>query len=122
MSLSKMTLLAAGLALGFSTIGLSSVSYAQPQNQPGDMLSDVGQDEMIYLRAETGRFTKSKKKVADATHQKAMTSGARELSRGAVIYRKGGKIYLLENKPGKAAGKTFIAEEFQEHFDGNHQY
>jgi hypothetical protein len=122
MSLSKMTLLAAGLALGFSTFGLSTTSYAQAQNVPGNQLGDVGQDEIIYLRAETGRFSKGKTKITDASHTKAMAGGARELPRGAMIYRKGGKLYLLENKPGKAAGKTMIAEEFQEHFDGNHQY
>ena len=117
MSLSKITLLAAGLALGFSTM-----SFAQSQNQPGNQLGDVGQDEVIYLRAETGRFSKGKTKISDASHTKAMSQGARELPRGAMIYRKGGKLYLLENKPGKAAGKTMIAEEFQEHFDGSHQY
>ena len=117
MSLSKMTLLAAGLA-----VGLSTMAFAQPQNRPGDMLSDVGQDEMIYLKAETGKVTKAKAKITDAHHTKAMAAGARELPRGAAIYRKGGKLYLLENKPGKTAGKTMIQEEFQEHFDGNHQF
>lgn len=122
MSLSKMTLLAAGLALGFSTMGLSSTAFAQAQNTPGNMQSDVGQDEVIYLKAETGRMTKAKTKISDASHSKAMAQGARELPRGAMIYRKGGKLYLLENKPGKAAGKSMIQEEFQDHFDGNHQY
>jgi hypothetical protein len=117
MSLSKLTVLAAGLVLSLST-----ASYAQTQNVPGNMLSDVGQDEIIYLKAETGRMSKGKSKMTDASHSKAMTAGARELPRGAMIYRKGGKLYLLENKPGKAAGKTMINEDFQEHFDGNHQY
>ena len=122
MSLSKMTLLAAGLSLGFASLGLSTTSYAQSQNVPGNMLSDVGQDEIIYLRAETGRLSKAKMKMTDASHSKAMSMGARELPRGAMIYRKGGKLYLLENKPGKAAGMTMIQEGFQDHFDGNHQY
>jgi hypothetical protein len=117
MSFSKLTVLAAALALGMST-----AAFAQTQNVPGNMLSDVGQDEIIYLKAETGRMSKAKAKMTDASHSKAMTAGARELPRGAMIYRKGGKLYLLENKPGKAAGKTMINEEFQEHFDGNHQY
>jgi hypothetical protein len=117
MSFSKLTVLAAGLALG-----LSSAAFAQSQNVPGNMLSDMGQDEIIYLKAETGKVSKAKAKMTDSSHGKAMTAGARELPRGAMIYRKGGKLYLLENKPGKTAGKTMIHEEFQEHFDGNHQY
>ena len=122
MSLSRMTLLAAGLAFGVSTVCLSTASYAQPQNTPGDMLSDVGQDEMIYLKAETGRVSKARAKMTEGSHAKAMQMGARELSGSAMVYRKGGKLYLLENKPGKTAGKTMIHEEFQDHFDGNHQY
>jgi hypothetical protein len=117
MSFSKLTVLAAGLALAMST-----AAFAQSQNVPGNMLSDVGQDEIIYLKSETGKVTKAKMKMNDASHGKAMKAGARELPHGAMIYRKGGKLYLLENKAGKAAGKTMIHEEFQEHFDGNHQY
>lgn len=118
MSSSKITLLVAGLLLT-TTIGLSARSHAQPQNTPGDMLSDVGEDESIYLQAETGRMTKSKSKMSDASHAKAMQMGARELPRGAMVYRKGGKLYLLENKPGKTAGKSMINEEFGEHVGGN---
>ena len=29
---------------------------------------------------------------------------------------------MLENKPGAAAGKTMIQEQFQDVFDGAHQY
>ena len=31
-------------------------------------------------------------------------------------------MYMLENKPGTAAGKTMIQEHFQDMFDGDHQY
>ena len=49
-----------------------------------------------------------------------MGMGAREIS-SSMIYRKGGKLYLLENKA-SAGGKTVVQENFQEVFDGNHQY
>lgn len=118
MSLSKITLLAAGLALAFSTTSIVTKTMAQaPQNAPSNMLTDIGEDEAVYLKAETGKVVKAKRKMAAEHHTKAMAAGAREIPRGAMIYRKGGKLYLLENKPGKAAGKTVIEENFQDHFD-----
>ncbi|HWM45942.1 MAG TPA: hypothetical protein VNR11_03395 [Xanthobacteraceae bacterium] len=128
MTFSKAAVLAASVAFPLSASSLStmvhaqSAASAQPQNYPGDMMSDMGEDEAIYLKAETGRITKSKKKVSDATHAKAMQHGARALAQGSMIYRKGGKIYLLENKPGSAPGKTMIQENFQEHWDGAQEY
>ena len=118
MSLSKITLLAAGLTLGLSTMGMTTKTFAQPVNSPGNMLTDMGEDEAIYLRAETGKVSKGKMKLTAAHHTKAMAAGARELPKGAVVYRKGGKLYLLENKAG-AGGKTVVQENFQDVFDNN---
>jgi hypothetical protein len=39
--------------------------------------------------------------------------------KGAMIVRRNGKIYLLEDKPGKVAGKSMVQEQFQDHFDLN---
>jgi hypothetical protein len=133
MSLSKAALLAAGLALGLSTVGVSTPVFAQArdggaQNTPGDMLSDVGEDEAIYYNAATGKMTKAKIKVTAAHHTKAMAAGAKEVTKGtkptksSLLYKHGGKIYMLENKPGAAAGKTMIQDSFQDMFDGAHQY
>ena len=121
MSLSKITLLAAGLTVALATTSLATKTFAQAQNNPGNMLSDVGEDEVLYLKAETGKVTKGKAKMTAAHTTKAMSMGAKELPKGAMIFRKGGKLYLLENKAG-AGGKTMIQENFQEVFDGNHQY
>jgi DNA helicase TIP49 (TBP-interacting protein) len=121
MSLSKITLLAAGLTVALATTSLATKTFAQAQNNPGNMQSDVGEDEVIYLKAETGKVTKGKMKLTAAHHTKAMAAGARELPKGAMIYRKGGKLYLLENKA-SAGGKTVVQDNFQDVFDGNHQY
>ena len=132
MSLSKRALLAAGLALGLSTVGIATQAFAQArdggaQNTPGDMLSDVGEDEAVYYNSVTGKMTKAKIKVSAAHHTKAMAAGAVEVQKGhkptktSLLYKKGGKIYMLENKPA-AAGKTVIQEGFQDMFDGAHQY
>lgn len=133
MSLSKRALLAAGLALGLSTVGIATNAFAQArdggaQNTPGDMLSDVGEDEAIYYNAVTGKATKAKMKVTAAHHTKAMAAGAKEVAKGtkptktSLLYKHGGKIYMLENKPGATAGKTMIQDSFQDMFDGAHQY
>ncbi|MGZ5865665.1 MAG: hypothetical protein ACXWKC_09795 [Xanthobacteraceae bacterium] len=129
MSLSKRELLAAGLALGFSTVGLATYANAQgAQNTPANMMDELGEEDATYYKAETGRFTKAKVKISAAHHAKAMAAGAKEVPTGtkptksALIYKHGGKLYMLENKPGTAAGKTMIQENFQEIFDGSHQY
>jgi len=126
MSLSKTALLAAGLALGLTTMTYTTKVYAQAQTQP-DMLQDIGEDEAVYYNAATGKMTKAKIKITAAHHTKAMAAGAKEVAKGtkptktSLVYRHGGKIYHLENKPG-AAGKTMVQENFQDMFDGVHQY
>jgi|SwirhisoilCB1_FD_contig_31_2348654_length_481_multi_7_in_0_out_0_1 hypothetical protein len=128
MSLSKRALLASAFALGLTSVGLTTQVHAQAQNIPGNMLSDVGEDEAIYYNAATGKMTKAKVKMTAAMHTKAMSAGAKELAKGAkptktaLVYKHGGKMYVLENKAGSAAGKTMIQEQFQDMFDGNHQY
>lgn len=127
MSLSKITLVAAALALALPAVGTVTKAYAQSQNNPGNMLSDVGEDEIVYLKAETGKVTKAKMKMTAAMHTKAMGMGAKEVDPKTVkgtgmVYKHGGKFYHVANAPGKAAGKTMIQENFQEVFDGAHQY
>ena len=91
------------------------------------MLSDVGEDEAVYYNAVTGKATKAKIKVSAAHHTKAMAAGAKEIQKGtkptktSLLYKKGGKIYMLENAPA-SGGKTMIQDSFQDMFDGAHQY
>jgi hypothetical protein len=116
MSLSKITLLAAGLALALSTTGIVSKANAQgPQNSPANMLSDVGENDVILLSPK-GKVMKTKITPGKGAFKKAQGMGMREIS-GAMIIRRGGKFYLLEDKPGKAAGKTMVQEGFQDHFE-----
>ena len=130
MSLSKILLLAAGLALGLATMSVSVTTPAiaqGAQNTPANMLDDMGEDEAVYYNAVTGKMTKAKIKVSATHHTKAVAAGATEVQKGhkptktSLVYKKGGKIYVLENKPA-AAGKTVIQDGFQDMFDGAHQY
>ena len=132
MSLFKMALLAAGLVvgLGLSTSVTTHQALAQgAQNTPNNMLSDMGEDEAIYYNAETGRFTKAKMKLTAAHHAK-LTGKAKEMTvaqvtankKSGMVYKKGGKVYLLENAKAGGAAKGAVQTDFQELFDGNHQY
>ena len=58
------------------------------------MLSDVGDDEAVFFSAKTGKMHKAKVKVSAAHHAKAMAKGGHEIT-GAMIYKKGGKVYLV---------------------------
>ncbi len=131
MSLSKILLLAAGLALGLATMSVSVTTPAVAQgaqNTPANMLDDMGEDEAVYYNAATGKMTKAKMKVTPTHHTKAVAAGAKEVAKGtkpsktSLVYRHAGKVYMLENKPGAAAGKTVVQEGFQDMFDGAHQY
>ena len=113
MSLSKITLLAASLALGLSTMGIATKTYAQAQNNPGNMLSDVGEDEAILISPK-GKIMKTKITKGKGQFAKMQKMGGREIS-GAMIVRRGGKFYLLEDKPGAGS----IKASFQDAFDMN---
>lgn len=117
MAISKITLLAAGLALGLSTMGVATKSYAQAQNTPGNMISDVGEDEALLIMGGNGKMMKAKGKMSAASHTKAMGMGGRELPMGAMVYRHGGKLYLVENKAG--AKTSMVQETFTDMFDNN---
>ena len=126
MSLSKITLVVAALVFALPVVGTATRVYAQAQNNPGNMLSDVGEDEIVYMKGDK-MTAKGKMKMTAAMHTKAMGMGAKEVDIKAakgtgMVYKHGGKYYMVANAPGKAAGKTVIQENFQEVFDGSHQY
>jgi hypothetical protein len=130
MSLYKMALLAASMVIGLGLAGMGGVTHqahAQgAQNTPANMLDDVGEEEAVYYNAKTGKVHKAKIKITAAHHTKAMAKGAKEVKAADVkavktsgmVYKHGGKIYYLENKP-TTAGKTMMHEEFQDMFDVN---
>jgi hypothetical protein len=114
-----LTFLAAGLALALSTPAMITKASAQggAQNTPTNMLSDVGEDDVILISPK-GKVMKTKITKGKGAFKKAQAAGMREI-KGAMIIRRNGKIYLLEDKPGKAAGKSMVQESFQDQFDTN---
>ena len=93
MSISKRTVLIAGA--GF-IVGLSSIAIAQAQGKKSSEVATMGEGEAVMIGSKGERIHKSNVKVTAAQHEAAMKKGAREIKPGAVIYKQGGKLYMLE--------------------------
>ena len=93
MAISKRTVLTAGA--GF-VVGLSSIAVAQAQGKKSSEVATMGEGEAFMVGREGERIHKSNVKVTAAQHEAAMKKGAREIKPGAVVYKEGGKLYMLE--------------------------
>jgi hypothetical protein len=93
MAVSKRTVLTAGA--GF-VVGLSSIAIAQAQGKKSSEVATMGEGEAFMIGPKGERLHKSNVKVTAAQHEAAVKKGAREVKAGAVIYKQGGKLYMLE--------------------------
>src|SRR6476661_576627 len=94
MSISKRALVAASIAV---LIGLSSGAIAQTKgNAKSSEVTTVGEGEAVMIGPKGQRLHKSHVKITAAQHEAAIKKGAREVKPGAVIYKQGGKLYMLE--------------------------
>ena len=94
MAISKRTVLTAGA--GF-VVGMSSIAVAQAQGgKKSSEVATMGEGEAFMIGPKGERLHKSNVKVTAAQHEAAMKKGAREVKAGAVIYKQGGKLYMLE--------------------------
>src|SRR5262249_6392267 len=111
MSISTRVLLAAGCAL---MIGLSTAAVAQTAkgNAKSSEAGTIGEGEAYMIGPKGQRMHKSKVKVSAAQHEVAMKKGAREVKPGAVIYKQGGKLYMLQD-----SGNEKASQGFQGNFD-----
>ena len=100
MAISKRTVLTAGAGV---LIGLSTIAVAQAQGKKSSEVATMDEGEAIMIGRGGERIHKSNIKVTTAQHQAAMKKGAREIKAGAVIYKQGGKMYMLE----EPANETF---------------
>jgi hypothetical protein len=97
-------------ALGF-TIGASSLAIAQfGMSGPGSQLgmpqymraeskaiAELGDHEGVYVDKGTFKLHLGKPKAIPAAD--ALGKGAHEVANGAIIYRSGGKLYLVDGTP-----------------------
>ena len=107
MSVSTKALLAAGTAV---VIGLSTAAMAQTKKSTP--ATTIGEGEAIMVSPKTGTVHKSNSKVSAAKHTAAMGKGAREIPGGTVIYKQGGKLYMLQDNANERA-----SQNFQDQFD-----
>ena len=100
-----------GAAIGF-TIGASSLAIANfglsgPGSQLGmpqymkaetKAVAQLGDHEGVYVDKSTFNLHLGKPKGATPAAD-ALSKGAHEVSNGAIIYRSGGKLYLVDGMP-----------------------
>jgi len=109
MALSKRAMLAGGSTL---LIGLSTVAIAQTAkgNAKSSEAGTIGEGDTYMIGKKGQRLHKSKVKVTAAQHEAAMKKGAREIKAGSVIYKQGGKLYLMEDNANEKASAHFQSQ------------
>jgi len=109
MFISKRALLATAAGL---VIGLSTVAIAQTPNKKSQEVTSMGEGEAVMIGPKGQRLHKSKVKESAAQHEAALKKGAREVKPGTVLYKQGGKLYLMEDSANEKA-----SSHFQSNFD-----
>ena len=110
MTSSKRTLLAIGAVAVIGTAAGVAVAQSPWQNSPlmrgsssdwtssgQDALGQLGSNEGIHVDIKGFKITKGAAKD-DASNQVAKL-GAREVTDGAIIFRAGNKLYIVDGKP-----------------------
>jgi len=92
MSLSKVSCLAAGIAIGVA-LAATQLAGAAPTS-----IGDLGNNEGIFVNKKTFKIVKGASKT-DPQAQIAKL-GARPVSDGAIIFRSADKLYIVDAVPG----------------------
>ena len=93
-SLHKMLAVSAAV-IGLGAIGFSKIGVAQSTS--ADVVGELASNEGIYVDAKTFKIARGKAKN-DPTGQLAKL-GAKEIAPGALIFRSGSKLYIIEGMP-----------------------
>jgi len=111
MALSKRAILAAGSSLA---IALSTGVMAQTAkgNKKSSEAGTIGKGEAYMIGPRGQRLHKSQAKVTAAQHEAAIKKGAHEVKPGTVLYKQGGKLYMLQDSANEKA-----SQNFQDQFD-----
>ena len=81
-------------------------------NAKSQEVTTVEEGEAVMIGPKGQRLHKSKVKVSAAQHEAAMKKGAHEIKPGTVIYKQGGKLYMLQD-----SGNEKASQSFQSNFD-----
>ena len=111
MSLARSSLLAVGAAALGATIGASGLAIAEfGMSGPGSQLgmpqymkaetaavAELANNEGVYVDKTTFKLHMGKPKSTPSAD--ALGKGGHEVTNGAIIYRSGGKLYLVDATP-----------------------
>jgi hypothetical protein len=95
MSLSKPTMVIAGVALVALAVGAGRLSFAQQPS--GDVIGELANNEGIFVDGKTFKIARGKAK-GDPSAQIAKM-GAKEAGPGAIVFRYNDKLYMVEGTP-----------------------
>ena len=95
MSVSKPTMLIAGVAVIALAVGAGRLSFAQ--QPPGDVIGELANNEGIFVDGKTFKIARGKAK-GDPAAQIAKL-GAKEVGPGAIVFRYNDKLYMVEGTP-----------------------
>ena len=112
MSLARSTLAiiggaAAGFVLGVSSLAIADFGMSGPGSQLGmpqymraesKAVAELADHEGVYVDRSTFKLHLGKPKGGAPTAA-ALGKGAHEVANGAIIYRSGGKLYLVDGTP-----------------------
>ena len=100
MSARSITLLVLGAAIGFAASTSNPAVSAQDRTQLGALKASEG----IYVDPKTFSIMKGAAKTDPSEHMVKL--GAQEVKAGAIIFRAGDKLYLVDTDP--AGGKSYL--------------
>ena len=109
MSVSKRALLttSAGLVIGLSTVAIAQTPPGAKGNAKSHEVTTMGEGEAVMIGPKGQRLHKSHVKISAAQHEAALKKGAREVKPGAVLYKQGGKLYMMEDSANEKASQSF---------------
>ena len=95
-------------------VALSTGALAQTAkgNKKSAEAGTIGEGEAYMIGPKGQRLHKSKGKVSAAQHDAAMKKGAVEVRPGTVLYKQGGKLYMMQDR-----GNERASQHFQDQFD-----
>lgn len=101
-------LLIAGIAVAALASGGAQSAFAQ---SPG-VVGEIANNEGIFVDAKSFKIAKGTAK-GDPSAQIAKL-GAKEVGPGAIIFRSGDKLYMVEGRPPSTSGQYFNSPNFQD--------
>jgi hypothetical protein len=102
----------AGAVLCLSGVAMAQAPAATKPAAKSSEVTTLGEGEAVMIGPKGQHLHKSNSKVSAAKHQGALSKGAKDIPGGTVIYKQGGKLYMLQDRANERASQTF-----QDQFD-----